>query len=210
VKNVYVEDLRDLTVDDIYQFCDGIHEENQRLEFKREIPARKIAYIASALANAEGGLIVVGVEDVPGAEGDRGLISLPLRISPFPTYRRSIVEIDYRSRLPEPRVPHDFVCDNWLAGSFSHGNGVFEPSFWCVIRRPQLELTSSDGHLPAGSDRIVLRQLEIDELSSVDARDRVQDRVTDCIERIRQRESRSVQIRDRIEAAIRPFFRRPE
>jgi hypothetical protein len=64
VKNVYVEDLRDLTVDDIYQFCDGIHEENQRLEFKREIPARKIAYIACALANAEGGLIVVGVEDV--------------------------------------------------------------------------------------------------------------------------------------------------
>ncbi len=63
MKNIYTEDLRTLTVDEIYEFCDALREEHQRLEFKREIKPREMARYACAFANAEGGIVAVGIED---------------------------------------------------------------------------------------------------------------------------------------------------
>jgi hypothetical protein len=63
VKNIYSDDLYSFTPDDVFQFCAQINDETQRLEFKRQIPSRKIGYYACAFANAEGGIIVVGLED---------------------------------------------------------------------------------------------------------------------------------------------------
>ncbi len=61
--NPYTDDLRAFTVDDLFQAIAAVNEETQRLEFKRQIPSREIAYNVCAFANADGGLIVVGIED---------------------------------------------------------------------------------------------------------------------------------------------------
>jgi len=64
MKNPYTQPLESFTFDDMAEALDAISTETGRLEFKEVmIPKPDLAYRACSFANADGGLIVVGIKD---------------------------------------------------------------------------------------------------------------------------------------------------
>jgi Putative DNA-binding domain len=68
-KNVYEDPLYNFTFDEMLASLSGIGIETGRLELKRELNAGlrpQVAYIACAMANADGGLIAIGIDEPKG------------------------------------------------------------------------------------------------------------------------------------------------
>jgi Putative DNA-binding domain len=64
VKNPYTQPLESFTFGDMVTALDAISAETGRLDFKEVmIPKTELAYRACAFANADGGLIIVGIKD---------------------------------------------------------------------------------------------------------------------------------------------------
>lgn len=64
MKNPYTEPLESFTFEEMVDALDAISTETGRLDFKEEmIPKNELAYRACAFANADGGLIVIGIKD---------------------------------------------------------------------------------------------------------------------------------------------------
>jgi hypothetical protein len=64
MKNPYTQPLESFTFDEMVEALDAISSETGRLDFKAEmIPRTELAYRACSFANAEGGLIVIGIKD---------------------------------------------------------------------------------------------------------------------------------------------------
>lgn len=61
--NLFHDRLDGLTYEDVFVVLAAINEETARLEFKRELDVGAVTQEVIALANAEGGLIVIGFED---------------------------------------------------------------------------------------------------------------------------------------------------
>jgi hypothetical protein len=67
MKNMYIDRLDSFSFAEIFDALDSVGAETQRLEFKREIPARKLAQKICSFANASGGIIVIGIDEpTPG------------------------------------------------------------------------------------------------------------------------------------------------
>lgn len=63
-KNVYDDPLEAFTYQEMLDSLAGIGDETGRLELKREMIARsKIAHIACSMANADGGIIAIGIQE---------------------------------------------------------------------------------------------------------------------------------------------------
>lgn len=68
-KNIYEDRLESISFQEMLDGLAGIGKETGRLEVKREpIANSKIAYIACSMANADGGIIAIGLQD-PDANG---------------------------------------------------------------------------------------------------------------------------------------------
>jgi hypothetical protein len=59
-------ELQNVTYERIFDYLNSINAETQRLEFKRELQPLVVAKEAVAMANAIGGVIVIGFQDPPG------------------------------------------------------------------------------------------------------------------------------------------------
>lgn len=67
LKNPYSEPLEFFSFDEMVEALEAIADETNRLDFKEQISRPNLAHKACAFANAEGGLIVIGIKDpVPG------------------------------------------------------------------------------------------------------------------------------------------------
>lgn len=64
MKNPYTQPLESFNFEEMIEALDAISGETERLDFKEAmIPRTELAYRACAFANAEGGLIVIGIKD---------------------------------------------------------------------------------------------------------------------------------------------------
>jgi schlafen family protein len=64
VKNPYTQPLESFTFDEMAETLEAISSETGRLDFKEQmIPKNDLAYRACAFANADGGLIIIGIKD---------------------------------------------------------------------------------------------------------------------------------------------------
>ena len=64
MKNPYTQPLESFTFDEMVEALDAISTETGRLDFKEQmIPKTELAYRACAFANADGGLIIIGIHD---------------------------------------------------------------------------------------------------------------------------------------------------
>lgn len=63
MKNMYTDRLESFSFAEMFDALDAVGTETQRLEFKREIPPKKLGHRVCSMANASGGLIVVGIEN---------------------------------------------------------------------------------------------------------------------------------------------------
>lgn len=78
-KNIYEDRLEALTSQEMLDGLAGVGIETGRLEVMRErIATHKIAYIACSMANADGGIISIGIQ-----EPDENDVSLASCIEPF-------------------------------------------------------------------------------------------------------------------------------
>jgi hypothetical protein len=153
MRNIYTEDLRTLTVEDIYDFCDALREENQRLEIKRELKPRDLAKYACAFANADGGILVIGVEDPDKAT--------PLQFSPSApdVSTKAIARFTNAvNALVSPALDIDVVG----IGPDSSGNALVVARVQGSFRGPHEYLGSERPRLP------VRRGHEISELALAD------------------------------------------
>ncbi len=62
-RNPDLDNLESSTYDDLFGYFGGLNQETQRLEFKAQLDVKQVAKEAVAMANATGGLIVVGIND---------------------------------------------------------------------------------------------------------------------------------------------------
>jgi len=77
MKNMYTDRLESFSFTEMLEALSGVGTETQRLEFKREIPPKKLGHRVCSMANASGGLIVVGI--------DNPIVGEDLRFAPVPT-----------------------------------------------------------------------------------------------------------------------------
>lgn len=61
--NPDLDNLESSTYDDLFAYFTGLNQETQRLEFKAQLDVKQVAKEAVAMANATGGLIIVGIND---------------------------------------------------------------------------------------------------------------------------------------------------
>lgn len=80
MKNIYTDHLEAFSFVEMLADLNAIGIETQRLEFKREISARKLAHKVCSFANASGGIIVIGVEQ-PNVGEDLRFAETPTDIS---------------------------------------------------------------------------------------------------------------------------------
>jgi len=63
MKSLYTDRLESFSFEEMLGALNAVGVETQRLEFKREIPARALAQEVCSFANANGGIIVIGIEE---------------------------------------------------------------------------------------------------------------------------------------------------
>jgi hypothetical protein len=110
MKNIYSDRLESFSFDEMLEALAAVGTETQRLEFKREIASKKLGHRVCSLANASGGLIVIGIDDpVPGED---------LRFPPVPTDVSDRKQVSYTSGVnawvyPKPEFEiHPYIDAN--------------------------------------------------------------------------------------------------
>jgi hypothetical protein len=131
MKNPYTEPLELFSFDEIVGALDAVSDETGRLDFKEEMIAKtELAYRACSFANAEGGLIVVGIKDPvagrslefgkPAATDDKERLRVSAQINSRVYPALAIETFGYRSsdnskaimviRIPRSDVaPHEYT-----------------------------------------------------------------------------------------------------
>ena len=156
MKNPYAQPLESFTFEEMAEALDAISTETGRLDFKEVmIPKTELAYRACAFANADGGLIVVGIRDP--VEGH------PLSFGPKPVTddkERLRVLASINSRVYPP-LPLEVM--GYMADDGSHGVLVIRVGY--SIAAPHEYMVSDKPNFPvrrgAATDRLSLGEMEI-------------------------------------------------
>jgi predicted HTH transcriptional regulator len=91
MKNIYTDRLDSFSFTEMLEALRGVGTETQRLEFKREIPPKKLGHRVCSLANASGGVIVIGI--------DNPVVGDVLRFAPVPTNVSDKKQLSYTSSV---------------------------------------------------------------------------------------------------------------
>ncbi|MGD0887595.1 MAG: ATP-binding protein [Thermodesulfovibrionales bacterium] len=105
---LYTKSIKEISYQDVLDFCNSGHEEGFILEYKREFPNNEIlAKTIAAFANTFGGLLIIGVnapagKPIPPFEG--------IMFDHLQKYEEQIENI-VLSHIREPIFPEVRVCD---------------------------------------------------------------------------------------------------